>query len=152
MYVLSAAASKVLSALTAGLEPGQSRKIDNAPGAFMPASIERLSQHRYSVTHYFESQGDLVPDPDCEFVRTATQQWLPAAIQHSTGQYVRAVELADDEQTPARWRQAALKDLVSFCNQWMCNISQQQRGLLAIRAAVAASTREAAASDTAPDA
>ncbi|MGK5086127.1 hypothetical protein WDW86_01080, partial [Bdellovibrionota bacterium FG-2] len=60
---------------------------------FMPLSIEKHGKH-VTVTHYYEQNGDLVPDPDMEFVDLGGKDWLPVAIQHSTGHYCRAAEQA----------------------------------------------------------
>lgn len=50
---------------------------------FMPLSIEKHDK-LVTVTHYYEQNGDLVPDPDMEFVDLGRGEWLPVAIQHST--------------------------------------------------------------------
>jgi hypothetical protein len=83
LRTIDAVAAKFLERLTTGLEPGSSRKVDNAPGAFMAVSVECLHWSavgaHFSTTHYLESNGDLVPDPDVELVRLPDGQWLPIA-------------------------------------------------------------------------
>ena len=81
----SKSAAKVLDTLVAGLvEPGQSKKIDNTGGAFMPVHVECISETAhgvmYSVAHYYEAQGDLVADPEMELLRDETGAWFPVSI------------------------------------------------------------------------
>ena len=63
-------------------------KIANPP--FMPLSIERHGK-MITVTHYFEQNGDLVADPDVEFVDLGKLDWMPVAIQHATGHYYKLI-------------------------------------------------------------
>lgn len=62
-------------------------RIENSP--YLPLSIQRNGSS-VCVTHYFEQNGDLVPDPDMEFVIGTDENWYPVAIQHSNGAYFRA--------------------------------------------------------------
>jgi hypothetical protein len=125
LKVLSRSAFLVLDELTAGLDVGGSRKIDRGLG-FMPVHVECLQRTglgvHFSVAHYFESNGDLVPDPDVVFVRTA-DGWSPISFQNSIA-YRVAVHFHDDGTIEVDEREQA--DLVSFCNQWMRNIREQQ--------------------------
>jgi hypothetical protein len=125
LKVLSRAAAAVLDDLTSGLDVGDSRKIDRGLG-FMPVHVECLQRTGlgllFSVAHYYEQNGDLVPDPDVVFVRTANG-WSPVSFQNSIAYRVAAhfhedgtIEVDEKQQT----------DLVSFCNQWMRNIQEQQ--------------------------
>ena len=125
LKVLSRAAAAVLDELVADLDVGDSRKVDRGTG-FMAVHVECL--HRsglgllYSIAHYFESQGDLVPDPDCVFVRAATG-WSPVSFQNSIA-YRVAVHFHEDGTIEVDEKEQA--DLVSFCNLWMRNIQEQQ--------------------------
>lgn len=70
---VSQSAETVLEQLVEPLdEPGASRKVDNASGAFMCVCVERVEETQYgpvfSVAHYYEQNGDLVPDPDVTFL------------------------------------------------------------------------------------
>jgi hypothetical protein len=122
---LSRLAATVLDELTADLQVGESRKIDRGLG-FMPVHVECL--HRatpgllYSVAHYYEQNGDLVPDPDVVFLRRA-DGWSPVSFQNSIA-YRVAVHFHDDGTIEVDEREQ--RDLVIFCNQWMRNIREQQ--------------------------
>ena len=93
-----------------------------ASEGFMPLSIEKHDKH-IMVTHYFEQNGDLVPDPDVEFVDLGGDDWLPIAIQHSTGLYCKAAEQA----ASGNWliSKRAMADLKSFVRMWARNLLAQ---------------------------
>jgi hypothetical protein len=76
----------------------------------------------FSVAHYFESNGDLVPDPDMAFVRTG-DGWSPMYFQDSRS-YREAVTIHSDGTIEIDEKEQ--RDLVSFCNLWMKNIREQQ--------------------------
>ena len=88
---------------------------------YLPLTIEKQG-NRIAVTHYFEQNGDLVPNPDMEFVDLGSRGWLPVAIQHSNGIYVRAAFLEEGE-----WKcyPKRLKDLESFSKLWARNLLSQ---------------------------
>ncbi len=89
---------------------------------FMPLTIEKHGE-RIVVAHYFEQNGDLVPDPDVEFVDLGEDDWLPVAIQHSTGRYCRTAE----KSAAGNWLVAkgAMADLRSFVRLWARNLRSQ---------------------------
>jgi hypothetical protein len=95
---------------------------------YMPLSIERHGK-KITVTHYFEQNGDLICDPDLELVDLGGNDWLPVAIQHSTGHYVRA---AFQEDGKWMFKPRAMKDLQSFSRVWARNLLAQgfARGLI----------------------
>lgn len=123
MTPITERAQQVFEALVAGLAPGESRKVDTAAGVFMAVSVERLTEATYSLTHYFELNGDLVPDPDMEFWRGADDRIYPVAIQHSTGKYARA--MAFTKEGPAVYAAEQL-DQARFAAYWLRNIRAQQ--------------------------
>ncbi len=118
-------ASAILDELTAELNVGESRKLDRGLG-FMPVHVECL--HRsglgplFSVAHYYEQNGDLVPDPDVVFVRSA-QGWAPISFQNSIA-HRTAVSFHEDGTIEVDSKEQ--QDLVRFCNHWMRNVQQQQ--------------------------
>jgi hypothetical protein len=126
LKTLSRKAASVIDELAAGLDVGDSRKVDRGLG-FMPVHVECL--HRtglgllFSVAHYHESQGDLVPDPDVVFLRRTDGAFCPVSFQNSIA-YRVAVHFHDDGTIEVDEKEQA--DLVSFCNQWMRNIQEQQ--------------------------
>ncbi|MGK5083514.1 hypothetical protein WDW37_09430 [Bdellovibrionota bacterium FG-1] len=91
-----------------------------ASNGFMPISIEKHDK-QITVTHYFlDASGDLCPDPDVEYVDLGGADWLPVAIQHSTGLYCRAAEQA----ASGNWliSKRAMRDLQSFSRMWARNL------------------------------
>ena len=147
MRKLSPTAARVLLHLVEGLGAGEARTIDNAHGVFMPVSIDCLRRERtgdnvgavgalYAVAHRFESNGDLVPDPDVEFLVVADandslgRAVYPTAIDHPPPfGYRRYVELGSDGLPDAIHRRGQA-DLARFCDAWMRNIREQQRLVL----------------------
>ncbi len=142
MRKLSPPAARVFLHLVEGLDPGEARTIDNAGGAFMGVSVDCLRRERltdagetgalYAVAHRFESNGDLVPDPDVEFfvVPDAADPLgravYPTAIDHPPPfGYRRYVEFGSDGLPDAINRRGQA-DLAAFCDAWMRNIRQQQ--------------------------
>ncbi len=134
MRVLSKTSAALLDAVTANLNIGQSRKIDNAPGTYMALHVDRVGPKTYSLAHYFQQNGDLVCDPDGVFVLTPNG-WLPVALQLCTGHYTRALELGEDDQ-PTGVRPKALAELHEFAAMWLKNIASQQGGLAGIRVSI----------------
>lgn len=122
MQTLNAQAAAVLDTLTADLEPGQVRRVGAADGPFMQVVIERLNAEHFSVSHYFESNGDLVPDPDMEFLRTPAGAWACVNITQPLG-YEEAIRYASDWSLVID--AAALARLTAFAEQWMTNIKAQ---------------------------
>ncbi len=85
---------------------------------FMDLVIERLGTNHYSLTHYYELNGDLVPDPDME-VRIMPEQKKAEALSYQDTFGYRRVY--DGNKMDA----AAKKDLNAFLNQWLSNLIDQ---------------------------
>lgn len=126
MKPISKAAQKFLDTLVAGLEPGSSKKIDNAPGEYMALCVERLTEDRFSLAHYFEQNGDLVPDPDMELWRAPNGRVYPVNITQSFGGFRRVLTFGDDGK-PASFSPRGQRELASFAALWFRNIKLQQR-------------------------
>jgi hypothetical protein len=88
---------------------------------FMPLTIERHG-NRVIVAHYFEQNGDLVPDPDMEFLDRGGEDFLAASIQHSTGFYQRCVE---EEDGRIQVRLGLERSLRNFATMWARNLKAQ---------------------------
>jgi len=121
-------AAKILDALVSGLaDPGDSRKFDNAPGAFMAVHVElvavKVHGTVYSIAHYFEQNDDLVPDPEMELLRVEGQGWYPLTITMQFGRS-ECIELVDGGQH--RVSRSRLREQKEFLTLWMENIRQQQ--------------------------
>lgn len=122
---VSAHAAAVLDELTGDLAVGHSRKLDRGAG-FMPVHVECLQETSlgplFSVAHYFESNGDLVADPDVVFLRRP-DGWAPIAYQDSLAHRVVAC-VREDGRVEVDER--GQRELVRFANHWMRNVAEQQ--------------------------
>jgi len=94
-------------------------RIENLP--YQPLAIQR-NGNSVCVTHYFVQNGDLIPDPDMEFLIGADGNWYPVAIQYSNGAYFRA-RWSDDGKQYVDRRQVMSQ--TSFANMWARNIKAQ---------------------------
>lgn len=107
-------------------------KIDNSNGTFMPLSFEHLHNKDlmgqeakvYAMAHYFEQNGDLVPDPDMTFIQLVKSPDIiyPASITTQFG-HRQSLWKEDGGWRINRREQA---DQASFANQWLVNIRDQQ--------------------------
>ena len=132
MKPLNQAHSRILETLTRGLNDEQNhRRIDNAPGSFMAVVVEKIGPARYSVAHYYEQNGDLVADPDLEFV-VQDGAWFPVAITQWCG-YQRAAE-TDEDGRVVTYKRRAYADLRSFAGTLLTNIKRQQGDLSSVAA------------------
>jgi hypothetical protein len=134
MKPVNQTACKTLDILAELAARGDDRaaKIDTRPSAFMAVHVEQLPSGILSVAHYFEQNGDLVPDPEMEFWKGPDGRWYPVSINQQFGAQ-RAVWFGADGQ-PERLAPRAQRDLASFAATWLRNIRQQQQ-LQARRAA-----------------
>ena len=74
----------------------------------------------YSMTHYFEQNGDLVPDPDIQLMVNDKGKSLTAfAIQHSTGHY------SDSGRLDGQVDMKVENEINSFLDMWFKNIKFQ---------------------------
>lgn len=124
MRAINKKATAILTSIVEGMEPGTSKRIDNTDGTYMPLSVERLTENHYSMAHYFEQNGDLVPDPDMEFYRGEDGKFYPVAIQMSTGYYQRAINFDGDKV--AGFYPRAQREQAVFAAQWLDNVKSQQ--------------------------
>lgn len=125
MKPISKAAQKTFDKLIADMEPGTSKKLDNAPGCYMALSVERLTEDRFSMAHYFEQNGDLCPDPDMEFWRGPDGRIYPVSITQAFGGYRQVIHF-DADGKPERFSPRGQRELSSFAAMWLKNIKSQQ--------------------------
>ncbi len=125
-HTITAEASRILDFLTAELDVDESRKFDTGDKVFMPAVVQRLEERLYSVTHYFESYGDLVADPDMTFWKSPLGPWVPVSFEMpGLGCRRIAMTIADDG-TPHGADVDVVEELGEFASEWMVNIRDQQ--------------------------
>lgn len=125
-------AQAVMDKLTEGITQGGAKKIDNTGGAFMPVSVERVGEipwgPLFSVTHYYEQNGDLMSDPDMVFLQGASGRFYPITYQQDGLGIYQEVIAETDEATgkPTKIRPKLSRQLATFANQWLKNIKSQQ--------------------------
>jgi hypothetical protein len=92
---------------------------------YMPLSIEVIGKNLVSVSHYFEQNGDLVPDPDAVYFTGygVENGWVPVSLQLAIGTYYEASWVEDGEITRFDMREQA--EQVSFANTWVRNLQEQ---------------------------
>ena len=132
MKQLNKKASQIFNQLVRIMDDQDHVKIDKTNETFMPVVLERLAEteihgHKvdvFSLAHYFEQNGDLVPDPDMVFFRFVDypEKILPGTFQNQMS-YKEAIWLDGD-----RWKYNPKEqaDQVSFANMWLKNIKHQQ--------------------------
>lgn len=131
MKAINKAATALFEKMIDGLKVGESRKIDNAPGAYMAVEILRRSETVYTVGHYFEQNGDRVQDPEVDFYvkrvdvigKGEIVLVIPTAIWHSIG--VRQV-VAEINPAGNKFHAREQRDLAAFVGTWFRNIKEQQ--------------------------
>jgi uncharacterized membrane protein len=131
MKAISKAAGKVMDILTANWDSvGNGRKIDN--GTFMAVHVELVNGCRlgpiFSVAHYYEQNGDLMRDPDMEFIKAEDGNYYPISFWQDGIITVRdeAVTWTDNGEIEGVRVKGQAK-LATFANTWMRNIKAQQR-------------------------
>ena len=130
MKAISQRAKKVMDVLTGYIDGANDhKKIDNTKGTFMPVHVEHVNKcslgQIFSIAHYYKQNGDMMRDPDMEFILGGDGEYYPISFWQD------APTIRDE---PLTWkngemvsynekRQAAL---VTFANTWMRNIKEQQ--------------------------
>ena len=137
MKSLNKTASRIFAKLITQMGQADYLKLDRGGSAIMPLSIEKLvpevdfagtNATIYSLSHYFEQNGDLVPDPDMTFavidqIKEAKGLLIiPLTFQNSI-YYTEAIFLKADSWQIHPKQQAYLAD---FANNWLKNIQWQQ--------------------------
>lgn len=86
---------------------------------FMPLSIEQLYDNRYAMMHSYIQNGDLMRDPDMEFVIDHDKKSIQALTFRTDG------ALALDQSVEMTPSPALQRELDTFFNQWVHNIDEQ---------------------------
>lgn len=137
MKHLNQQAKRIMDKLTAPLNGvGSATKFDahdyaTKQGGIMAVSVECVNEIKsgkvYSVTHYYEQNGDLMSDPDMTFVKAIDGNYYPLSYQQDNlGIYQEVVAEYDEAGNILKYKPRLQADLVIFANQWMRNIKDQQ--------------------------
>lgn len=89
---------------------------------FQPLAIEKHGR-RVMITHFYEQNGDLVPDPDMELLINEQNEWQPVAIQFATGHYLQAMTWQNGRLF-VNQKEALVQ--ISFSNIWASNLNWQK--------------------------
>ena len=92
--------------------------------AFMPLCVEHLGGSRYSVTHYYEQNGDLCSDPDMTF-RLAGEAFPPSHGLAEALTYQDSFGYKEVYPEPGKVYPRLKKELNAFAVQWFQNIRAQ---------------------------
>lgn len=88
---------------------------------FMPLVIEKISNNRYSVAHYYECNGDLMRDP--ELVIQINDEAGTAEVLTYTQDNLGIYEEVYPE--PNKVRPRLKKELNQFLSVWLDNLKMQ---------------------------
>ena len=114
------------------LQPGDHRK-SMAPG-FMDLSLNVLTRSkeelRFALSHYYEQNGDLVPDPDMEIRVYLIDGWSKAEALT----YQDARRYDEVYPTPEKVIPSLKSSLNAFLAQWLTNLKNQGHSLAQARA------------------
>ena len=131
MKAINKKAKKVMDMLIEGLdyETYDHKEIDNTKGTFMPVHIERIGKCNlgpiYSIAHYHKQNGDMMRDPDMEFIKGGDGEYYPISFwQDAPLKRDEVVVWKDGEITG--WMGKEQAALATFANIWLKNIKEQQ--------------------------
>ena len=130
MKAINQRAQKVMDTLTGYIHGANDhKKIDRTNGIFMPVHVEHVNTCKlgqiFSIAHYYKQNGDMMRDPDMEFIQGGDGEYYPISFwQDSPPLRDEAVDWQDGEIVGYRKQQQAR--LVTFANIWMLNIRDQQ--------------------------
>ena len=86
----------------------------------MPLTIEVIDEHRIAMSHYYELNGDMMADPDMEFIIDTDNETLNArTYQQDNLMIYQEIELNDDNEVINTVLEKQLND---FANQWLNNV------------------------------
>ena len=130
MKAINQRAKKVMDTLTEYMGEGNGhKKIDNTKGTFMTVHVEYITRCSrgpiYSIAHYYEQNGDLMRDPDMEFIKGADGEYYPISFWQDAP-LKRDEVVAWKGGTIVGYNERGQAELVTFANKWMKNIKEQQ--------------------------
>jgi len=128
MKHLNDRATVIFRKLTEGLKKVGDHQQWNNDSSFMAACIEIVGRTGLgplvSIAHYYVQNGDMMRDPDVVFVIGADQHVYPISYRQDGLGIDQEAATVEDGKWKVRTKMQA--DICSFCNQWMCNINEQQ--------------------------
>lgn len=131
MKAINKQAKKVMDLLTAELhaDTNDHKKIDHTKGVFMAVHVEFIGSCSlgviYSIAHYFTQNGDLMRDPDMEFIKGEDGEYYPTSFWQDSP-FVRDEPLVWKDGDIVSYSEQLQALLARFANMWMKNIKEQQ--------------------------
>ena len=130
MKAINKKAKKVMDMLTEHIGEGNGhKKIDNTKGAFMTVHVEYITRCSlgpiYSIAHYYEQNGDLMRDPDIQFIKGGDGEYYPISFWQDSP-LIRDEAAAWKGGIVVGYNEKRQAELVTFANTWMKNIKEQQ--------------------------
>lgn len=121
---------KLLNKIAPLIVSGESEYMHFVAGEhMMPLSIEVVGD-RIAMSHYYKQNGDMMADPDMEFVLNTDKKTLCArTFQQDNMNYYRDVEMNGDVVVDTELEQ----ELNEFTKQWLNNIIDQEYYLETVR-------------------
>ncbi len=111
-----------LDKITGGIKefaskPGNYRKFKSS--GFMDLCVECVCEGIVSLTHYYEQNGDLVPDPDMEI--RVYDHGMAEALTFQNCWLYQQVYSSDGKS----YRPKLKRELNNFLYFWLCNLEKQ---------------------------
>lgn len=112
---------------------------------YMPVVVEILNRkhndklgmlEHVSIAHYGEQNGDLMADPEMEFLLWTPEgnddaYVFPMSFRNDyVGYYDLGLEI-NDELVPTKFSKEKVAEYIDFCDMWMNNIREQQELVIA---------------------
>ena len=129
MKHVSLSAKRTLDLLTRDLlRLGDAGRAENNP-SFMAVEVERVMESQagpiFSIAHYYQQNGDLMRDPEMEFLLGADGQYYPLSFWQDAPT-IRQEAVDWSNGSIAGIRSKMQSQLAAFANTWLRNIRQQQ--------------------------
>ncbi|MBW2598600.1 MAG: hypothetical protein JRC60_00505 [Deltaproteobacteria bacterium] len=106
------------------------RVFDNGGPGIMAVHVEKLCILNggtvYSVAHYYKQNGDMMRDPDIEFLKGRDGNYYPLSYRQDGLGIFHEVAVYDSAGQLKGYRPRMQKDIAIFAGTWMKNIREQQ--------------------------
>jgi hypothetical protein len=128
MKAINQQAKKVMDTLTGCIN--DHKIVDNAKGAFMAVHVEWVGRCNlgqiFSVAHYYEQNGDLMRDPDMEFIKGGDGEYYPISFWQDAPLIRDEVAVWKDGEITG-YNEKRQARLAEFANVWMRNIKEPEQ-------------------------
>jgi hypothetical protein len=127
MKPICTAATVLMDKLTQDVKEDAPKKLEAEP--YMALTIEWIGSvelgEMYSVAHYYAQNGDLMRDPDVEFIKAKDGNYYPISYRQDGLGIDQQTVIFKEGGIIKSVYYSAQKQLATFCNEWFRNIKQQ---------------------------